>query len=437
MSILNDIQSSRGNPQGMEALFQAASQAGNGEDFRLALEACYQESPDDVLYAAWHYRLQAALAQPARAVTGVNWKLAVPLSIATGLVFWSLSDFNVLFLNHIPHLVVFWAPIATLFALAFLAFTSQRQYRRSLLAGAALCLASLYVLLIAPGQKGGYHRPYLDLMAIHLPLLCWIALGISVLERRSSPQNKFAFLMKSVEVMITAGVYLIAGVAFGAITQGMFQALSIKLPEIVMRLIMAGGFGLIPLMALASAYNPSLSPQEQDFTQGLSRFVATMMRLLLPLSLAVLVIYIFIIPFNFMQPFKNRDVLIVYNVMLFGIMGLLIGATPVRSEELSPKLQKALRYGMLAVAILAALVSIYAISATVYRTVEGGITINRLTIIGWNSINIVILLLLIYRQLRYKGENWASHMKSVFSQGMVGYVVWDIFLIVAIPLLFR
>jgi hypothetical protein len=138
-----------------------------------------------------------------------------------------------------------------------------------------------------------------------------------------------------------------------------------------------------------------------------------------------------------MEPFKNRDVLIVYNVMLFGIMGLLIGATPVHSEDLSPKLESALRYGMLAVAILAALVSIYALSATVYRTVGGGITINRLTIIGWNSINITILLLVIFRQLRYKGENWASHMKAVFSQGMVGYVVWDIFLIVAIPLLFR
>jgi len=437
MSLLNDIQSSRGNPQEMEALYQAAIQAGKAEDFNLALETCYQESPGDVLYAAWHYRLQVVPAQPERAASSVNWKLAVPLSIVTGLVFWSLSDFKVLFLDHVPHLVVFWAPIATLFALAFLAFTSQRLYRRSLLAGAALCLASLYVLLIAPGQRGGNYRPYLDLMAIHLPLLCWIALGASILERRSSPQNKFSFLMKSIEVMITAGVYLIAGVAFGAITQGMFQALSIKLPDIVMRLIMAGGFGLIPLLALASAYNPSLSPEDQDFNAGLSRFVATMMRLLLPLSLAVLVIYIFIIPFNFMEPFKNRDVLIVYNVMLFGIMGLLIGATPVRSEELSPKLQKALRYGMLAVAILAALVSIYALSATIYRTVEGGITINRLTIIGWNSINIVILLLLIYNQLRYKGENWASHMKSVFSQGLVGYVIWDVFLIVAIPLLFR
>jgi hypothetical protein len=437
MSLRNEIQSSHDDPKGLEALYQAASQAGNGEDFRLALETCYQEFPDDVLYAAWYYRLKAVQPQPAPPALGANWKLAVPLSIATGLVFWALSDFNALFLKHLPYLVLFGAPIATLFALAYLAFTSQRQYQRSLLAGAALCLASLYVLLVAPGQKGGYNRPYLDLMAIHLPLLCWIALGASVLERRANPQNKFSFLMKSVEVMITAGVYLIAGVAFGAITQGMFQALSIELPEIIMRLIMAGGVGLIPLLALASAYNPRLSPQEQDFTQGLSRFVATMMRLLLPLSLAVLVIYIFIIPFNFMEPFKNRDVLIVYNLMLFGIMGLLIGATPVNADELSPSLQRALRYGMLAVAALAALVSVYALSATVYRTVDGGITINRLTIIGWNSINIIILVWLIYKQLRYKGENWASHIKSVFSEGMVGYIVWDIFLIIAIPLLFR
>jgi hypothetical protein len=123
--------------------------------------------------------------------------------------------------------------------------------------------------------------------------------------------------------------------------------------------------------------------------------------------------------------------------MLFGIMGLLIGATPVHAGELSPRLQRTLRYGMLAVAILAVLVSVYALSATVYRSIEGGITMNRLTIIGWNSINIVILILIIYRQLRYKGENWASHLKSVFSLGMLAYVVWDIFLIVVVPLVFR
>ncbi len=69
-------------------------------------------------------------------------------------------------------------------------------------------------------------------------------------------------------------------------------------------------------------------------------------------------------------------------------MGLLIGATPICPEDVSAKVQNALRNGILAVAILAVLVSLYALSAVVYRSVDGGITINRLTIIGWNSINI-------------------------------------------------
>ena len=64
-----------------------------------------------------------------------------------------------------------------------------------------------------------------------------------------------------------------------------------------------------------------------------------MMRLLLPLTLGVLVIYIIVIPFYFFEPFNNRDVLIVYNLMLFAIMALLLGATPIRGADLSPQLQ--------------------------------------------------------------------------------------------------
>ncbi len=96
-----------------------------------------------------------------------------------------------------------------------------------------------------------------------------------------------------------------------------------------MRLIAAGGAGLIPVIAVATIYDPLAEPKDQDFTQGLSKFIGTMMRLLLPLTLGVLVVYIFVIPFNFFQPFQNRDLLIIYNAMLFAIMGLLVGATPI------------------------------------------------------------------------------------------------------------
>jgi hypothetical protein len=224
---------------------------------------------------------------------------------------------------------------------------------------------------------------------------------------------------------------------FGGITMGMLMALSIQPSELVIRLVVFGGFGLLPTLAVATIYNPSLAPNEQDFEQGLSKFIATMMRLLLPLTLGVLVVYLVIIPFNFMEPFKNRDVLIVYNLMLFAIMGLLLGVTPIRPSDLSPKIQKYLRYGIIAVAILAGLVSVYALSAVIYRTVQGAITVNRLTVIGWNSINIGILLLLIFRQFKNGEEKWVESLRQVLSLGTNAYLVWGIFLVVATPLLFR
>jgi hypothetical protein len=55
---------------------------------------------------------------------------------------------------------------------------------------------------------------------------------------------------------------------------------------------------------------------------------------------------------------------------------------------------------LIAVALLAVVVSLYALAAIGYRTWEGGITLNRLTIIGWNVINIGILALLLLRQRR-------------------------------------
>jgi hypothetical protein len=93
--------------------------------------------------------------------------------------------------------------------------------------------------------------------------------------------------------------------------------------------------------------------------------------------------------------------------------------------------------GIIVVAILASLVSIYALSATVYRTIGGGLTINRLTIIGWNIINICILFWLIYKQFKVEREKWIISLHSVFSQASNVYLAWALFLVLAIPWLFR
>jgi hypothetical protein len=451
MDYLKEIQAHANQPQQIEELYQRAQKNGETVDFVQALSTCYAETPENLLYSAWHFRIEAAEAEPPQVPTPVrlavptpapsqgisHWLLALPLALLNGLVFWALSDPELMFLDFAPYLALFGAPIAALFLMGFIVLVSPHNLKPALIAGAGLLLASLYVLLVVPTQPTWYHSHTTTLMMIHLALLAWVAAGFTVLSFRSTAQERFPFLIKSLEVFITGGLYLMAGGAFGMITVGMFQALSIELPEVLLRLIAAGGAGLLPVIALASIYDPRLKPSEQDFRQGLSKFIANMMRLLLPLTLIILVIYVVVIPFNFMEPFNNRDVLIVYNAMLFGIIALLVGVTPVRADDLSPRLQRPIRIGILAVSILAILVSLYALSAVVYRTIEGGITINRLTVIGWNTLNTGILVLLAFRMLRRKDEHWAELLKSVFSLGMVGYTVWGLFIVIAIPLLFR
>lgn len=433
MEYLPEIHAARNDARLLEEVYQAARRENEESEFAASLLSCYQESPDNVLYAAWYYRLQQAAQEEQVERRGINWKLAVPLSVIAGLAFWLLSNPRFDFPDGVPYLVLLWAPLGACFVIAFLTISRRRYDTLSLLAILGLVGFGAYVTLFTTLGRGQY---YPVLMAIHLPLLAWIAAGWSVLGPRSDDQNRFAFLIKSIEVFITGGLYLMAGGAFAGIAVGMFSALGITPSDEIMRQLAAGGAGLIPVLAVASVYDPRVSPIAQRFEQGLGRLISTLMRLLLPLTLLVLIIYLFVIPFNFMEPFRRREVLIVYNVMLFAIMGLLIGATPMRARDPAPKYEWALRTGILAVVILTIVISLYALSAIVYRTL-GGMTMNRLTVIGWNSINIGILVLLFYKQFKDGPALWISSLQSVFSRATIAYIVWGVFLVLSVPLLFK
>ena len=438
MKFVPDIMQSSSDPEQLESLYQSALKQHEGGEFIADMMACHEAEPENLLFAAWYHRLRLDQARlQLRQARSTNWKIAIPLGILNGLIFWSISSEKLVFLDRLPYLILLWAPIAAFFVIGFLTFSGGEHRKYHAFISLGLAAACIYGLLLAKGQAKLYSTDYVNLLVLYLPLLAWVGTGLSVLGFRSSAENRFAFLIKSVEVFITAGLGAMAGGVFVVVTVGLFQALNLTIPETMMRLLVAGGAGLIPTLAVAMIYDPRLSPLMQDFSLGLSKIVATLLRLLLPMTLAVLVIYIFVIPFNFMQPFQNREVLIIYNGMLFAIMGLLIGATPVTLDDLSPRFQSALRAGILAVAILAVVISLYAMSATIYRTVQGGITINRLTIIGWNSINIGILVLAIAKLLRGDRQAWADQLKSAFKTGTIAYTVWTLVSLLSIPLLFN
>ena len=425
MKYLSGIQAALGAPQVLEALYGAAVPENGAAEFRDDIEAAYAAAPGSVLLAAWHWRLAHTGADAAGRLP-VNWALAIPLSVLTGLALWLLSgkpfEFPADAGRTVPYVAVLITPVIALMVLTFFAVTRKQGYGVPAALGAALAVVTAYAV-----WQSMTNDQYRQIASTHVPLLAWAAVGVCLMGVRAGARNRFAFLAKSIEVTVVTGVYALAAMVFAGITMQMFRTLGINLPEWVNRRLMVGGAGLMPMIAVASVYDPASPPAAQEFRRGLSRMVSTLPRLMLVLTLVVLVVYIVLIPANFMQPFRDRTALITYNVMLFAVFALLMGATPVHTDDLSETYQAWLRRGIAAVAALAVLVAVYALAAVVYRTAQDRLTINRLTIIGWNVINIGVLGLLLYWQARGGKTRWIESLHATFGVASVAYAGWAAF----------
>ena len=80
------------NPSNLEILYQNARGNNELEQFRDSVLTCYQSAPNNLLYAAWHYRLQNQNTKKTTASHIINWKLAIPLAIVNGLILWLCSN---------------------------------------------------------------------------------------------------------------------------------------------------------------------------------------------------------------------------------------------------------------------------------------------------------------------------------------------------------
>jgi hypothetical protein len=433
MNFIDRIRELNRDPASLEELYQQAVKEKTADEFSQAVDTAYQENPENLLFAAWFYRLQH-LVEEGRVIF---WKYAVPLALICGLIIWLVSDEDWTFVDRIPIFMVVWAPIAAIAVMAYLALSARKGYLEMGLLSIGLAALTAYTLLIVPGMTDWARGPTADLAAFHLPVLSLAAVGVFVTRIRSSASRRFAFVIKTLEVTTTGGLFAIAIGIFAVVTFALFSALDINVPVLYQRLIFAGGGGMLPVLAVAIIYNPLAAPDEQDFNQGLSKFLANLLRIMILPTLLVAVLYVFFIPFNFMEPFRNREVLFIYNGMLFAVMGLLVGATPIDQEELSARLQFWLRSAIMAVAALAVLVSLYALSAILYRTWNDGLTMNRMTVIGWNLINIAILVLLLIRQLGSPEKTWSVTIKHAFNVASVTYTIWAAFIVIAVPILYH
>ena len=426
------IRGAAANPEALERIYQTARRTGASAAFTQAIAAAHQEAPDNLLLSAWYYRLHPPESANAAGRFMQTWLSIIPIGLVLGLALAVFSSPSPDFRANAPLLVFLAPPIVALAIILFLAMGGRRMLAQPL-AVVALGAMIAYIFLLPNPLSDG--RAVLIL--IHVPLLAWAAIGLAALGIRSTTGARFAFITKSIEAIGSGGVFGAAGVVFATVAIALFEVLGVHLPEEIFRLVVSLIVGLVLMFAVATVYDPARRPDQQEFARGLGWLLTVLMRVLLALSVVVLAMYVVAIPFNFTAPFENRSTLIIYNAMLFGVIAVLIGSVPVNSDGLSPRMQSLLRGAIIAVAALTALVSLYALAATVYRTSIYDFTMNRTTIIGWNLINIALLIALLVGQIRASRERWAASIHAVFAWGAIAYVIWAAVVGLALPWIFN
>lgn len=447
MSLHEQIKNAIDDPAALENLYRKSQNDKSTALFSRTISEIAQEYPNNQLLQAWQYRLdiepvsfEEQASQKVKKASQ-HWIRAIIISLLLGVVFLLLVEDKPPM--PVPKISSFpfwfgWSPITALFILAFLIRDDSRkeQLRFYTLAGIIIVIAAALGLWANTGtdpQTAG-------LVAIHLPFLSWIALGSSGFFGQGNnniSQNFYGYILKSFETLITAGIYLIAGIIFFILTSGIFSILEVSFSEAFWLKISALGLGFIPVLAIATAYEPSAALAEQPWSGGLTKLLKTLTRLFLPLTLFVLALYVFwFIPAYFYRAFEQRDVLIVYNLLIMAVLALITIAIPFGQEEISAYMKKLLRLVISLISGSVFLLNLYAMAAIISRTISGGLTPNRLTVIGWNIVTLIMLGWLLIRLIWPGTADWPEVFQKSLVKAFIFVIAWILILLILMPFLF-
>jgi hypothetical protein len=259
----DQIEGARGDAAGLEQLYRQALATRTEPAFTETIRQCVEDHPDDILFTAWVCRLDAQdgaadveeLAESISRESQIrHWRAAVGTSIVLGILY-------AIFAGNRPPVPIpgeshplnwlGWAPLTARATLIFLAITDRTsgRGRRYEVPAAGVLVIAAYVALNAWSRTD----PVAMLLSLHLPFVAWAAVGASLSLRHSEPARQcYAFFMKSMEAILTGGIFFGAGMIFLGLTYGIFDVLGIKLPQDGLRVVSTWGIGVIPILAIAS-----------------------------------------------------------------------------------------------------------------------------------------------------------------------------------------
>lgn len=377
----------------------------------------YPEIRHQPIAQFWHERLQ-----PGK--QGISWGstkylvAAIVITIIAGLLvqipaFTGNTNQYDVFLQRNMALIIFAA------LSAYFAYRQSLPLQRLIIPAGLLITAAVYMQFLPDSSKS--HTT--ELACLHLPVLVWGILGfIYSGAQRSTSEKTFGYLQYNGNLVILSGLLTLAGVCFSIIIVQLFALIGLEIADFYAEHIAVWGIAAIPMLSTLLIDNNR---------QLVSRISPLMARVFTPLVFVALLVFVVALTLKGHHLKDNRDVLLVFNVLLAGVMAIIIFSF---SETDSPRAQKFQWFLLAGLGLLTILCNGIALSAISSRISEYGLSPNRLAIVGANLLMFIHLLWLAGSAVLYlNGKRSFESIRHAVVAYLPVYVCWSAIVVFGFP----
>ena len=402
------------NPAQLEKLSRE-----NNAEFKKQFNVIYPNYKDKLGLQVWNERLNYESEK--LALGGKNEISAVIILILVGGLIANIPNLTGIneesfFSKNIP-LIIF--PILS----AYFIWIQKIEFNKIWFPIIAIIISAIYVNLIPNYNKSDSTM----LVGIHLPMFLWSILGYAYIGAKLNDHpRKIEFLKFNGDLIIMCGIILLSCMVFTLITFGLFELINIKIEESYFRYFAIWWIAAIPMIA---------SFLLQNNPQLINKVSPIIAKIFTPLVFINLLIYLTAVIYTGKYPYNDRNLLLVFNVLLIGVMALILFSVAEAGKNNKGLFTLYILFGL---SILTIIINSIALSAISFRILQYGMTPNRIAVLGGNILIFIHLLMVsfkLYKSVRNKAK--IEEVETSIAQFLPIYSIWTAIIVFILPFIFH
>ena len=410
----SDILNNLDNPRQLEKLYRE-----DASGFKKEFTQIYPGHQDNASLAFWNERLNYEAAKPSWG-SKTELVIVIVFALLAGLIA-SIPNItgidNEKFLFRNISFIVF--PLLS----AYFIWKQKLAFKQYLFPLLAFIIAAVYINLLPTNKDSSS----IMLAFIHLPIFLWTMFGYSFLgENIKNSQSRIGFLRYNGDLLVMSGILILATIIFSAITVNLFDLIGINIEIFYFQNIMIWGIAAIPIVATYLI---------QTNAQLINKVSPIIAKIFTPLVFINLFIYLSAMVYTKKYPYQDRNVLLLFNVLLMGVMALILFSIAEAGKANKNKFSLMILFGLSALTII---VNGIALSAIVYRINEFGFSANRIAVLGGNLLIFINLALVSYKLFLTSFKNGSiEEIEETIAGYLPVYAIWTGLVAFLMPLLFQ